>query len=193
MKIYPDEFKWKEKMDRIPRALQEREFAALDNLTLQQGFKITKTGTDKHGKYAEVSVRPGTSMQAVNQYLEDMAVSALTVRPEDIESIYGKSIVTLGMSRKVLYDGDSDVAMLTPEELQPALDRLQVSSQFGGPVSEEVEQWIEMDLLNEGYLTDEQVASHDAWLSPPAPAAPRPYDGGEDWTPNNLADEWGDQ
>ena len=193
MKVYPSELVWNEKLASIPKAQRERQFRDMDRLFHSQGFKVVGQGEDRHGHYAEVAIRPGTSMQAVNQFLEDYAVSALTVRPEDVEPIYGKSIVTLGMKRKLEYDGDSDVAMLQPDELVTALDRLRVSSQFGGPVSEEIEDFIEMDLQNEGYLSQSDVDQHNAWMNPPAPQPAIPFDGGEDWNPDTSVDEWADQ
>jgi len=199
VKIYPSEFAWAEKIKNIPKALREKEFAKQERLFFQQGFKAVGQGEDRNGHWVEILIRPGTTLQAVNTMLAEYSTAAVTVQPEDVEPLYGRNIMTLGMKRKLEYDGNACVSMLEPSELVDALDNLRVTAQFGGgPVSEEVEQFIEMDLFNEGYITDQEVASHDRWLNPTA--SPSSVIGafdnigdGEDWKPDTSVDEWADQ
>jgi hypothetical protein len=209
MKIYPSELTWREKLKGIPKAQHEREFQKMNDLFYKQGFKVVDDGVDRHGHFVEVAIRPGTKIQAVNQLLEDYAASAVTVRPEDIEPILGRSIVTLGMRRKLEYDGDHSVSMLEPSELVDALDALRGQAQFpGGPLpTEEVEQFIVDDLVSQGYISERDAASMDAWLNPvPEPLGLKGVgrrDGitdafevgrdGEDWAPDTSVDEWADQ
>jgi hypothetical protein len=214
MKIYPNELVWNEKLSKIPKARHEKEFAAMDRLFYQQGFKVSSSGNDKHGHYVEVDIKPGTTLQAVNQMLEDYSASAVTVRPEDFEPLYGKNIMTLGMRRKIEFDGDYSVSMLEPSELVGALDSLRVSSQFGGvssqfgaEVSGDMEQFIVDDLQNEGYISQKEVDAMDRWLNPtPEPMGLQGLgrrDGiadafevgsdGENWAPDTSVDEWRDQ
>src|SRR4030081_2991777 len=100
MKIYANEHMWNEKLAKTPKALREKEFGEMDRLFYQQGFKVSGSGEGKHGHFVEVDIKPGTTMQAVQQLLTDYAASAVTVRTDDLEPLYGRSVTTLGMRRK---------------------------------------------------------------------------------------------
>jgi hypothetical protein len=208
LKIYPNEHYWAEKLSKVPKARLEKEFEKMDALFYQQSFKVSSSGNDKNGHYVEVDIKPGTTMQAVQQLLTDYAASAVTVRTNDLEPLYGRSVTTLGMRRKLEFDGDYSVAMLEPEELVGALDNLRIKAQFsGGEVpTGELEEFIVDDLVNEGFISARDAASMDLWLNP----APEPLgllgfrrDGiadayevgidGEDWRPDTSVDEWADQ
>lgn len=167
MRIYPDPEKWQEKLSKVPLPLRNKALLELDAVYLERGFKPRGNfSKDANGTYCDIDIRPGTTLQQVHDFLGDFSVAAVTVEPEDIEKIWGKNPVSLGVRRylEIVGSQEGGVQLLEPDNLADALVTARQRS-WGNPNGDESGHGlITDDLVMNGMLDFKEENATDKWL-----------------------------
>jgi hypothetical protein len=200
MRIYPDPQKWADKINSVPMPLRAKALNELDAAYLARGFKARGNGKDANGNWIDVDIKPGTDLAKVYEFLQTTDAAAITLEPEDIERMWGKNPVSLGIRRHLEINGTKEFELLEPDQLADALTHARYRSYGSADPDETAMQFATDDLVAAGFLDERETAAVDAWLEPhPDPMGLKigergRYSGDDmgEFTPDfEVEEEWG--
>jgi hypothetical protein len=156
VRLYPDQNKWQERINKVPSPLRQKALKDLDRAYTSRGFKPRSNGQDANGFYFEVDIRPGTDLAQVYDFLESTDTAAITVEPVDVERIYGKHPGTLGLRRAIEINGAASqgLELVEPSAMADALAAAGGIDWSGFIDDAAVEQFITNDLIHNGLLSE---------------------------------------
>jgi hypothetical protein len=166
VKVYIDPEKLKKQFDAVPAPLRRKAVEDYDRAATARGFRCVRNCKDENGQYADVEIRPGTSLQDVYSFLKDFNAAAVTLDAHDVPRILGKNIVSLGMSRELISSGPAacGLELIEPDELANSIDEARRAMWRSQPTDLDGEEFVTSDLVNEGYLSQDEVTAQDDWL-----------------------------
>src|ERR1700694_2807269 len=118
VRIFPDFKKIAVKIEAIPAPLRSKELDTLDERYKGMGIKHRSNGIDRDGnRFIDCDIRPGTSLQSLYEFFQISDTAAIDLEAADVEAIYGKNVVSLGIRRYLELKGTQDVQRLEPDQL----------------------------------------------------------------------------
>ena len=168
MRLYIDPEKIAAKLKEIPIPLRAKALNELDDVYKARGFKSRSSGQDNVGHYVDVDLRPGTDMAKVYEFLNTAYVAAVTIEPDDIEKMWGKNPVSLGLRRSIELNGvkAAGLELVEPDALADALTAARVQSwgNNDGEIDATAHQFATDDLVQAGFLDERETNAVDEWL-----------------------------
>lgn len=166
VRCYPNFEAIAEKLKKVPAPLRQKALEQLDERYEQLGFRCVGEGQDKNGKFLRVAIKPGTNIQRVYEFLNESDTAAVSVDPDDIERMWGKSPVSLAMQHNLEFNGASNLELLEPDQLAEALNTARIQTMNGSAVDADTDWFTTKLMVNEGMLSEAEVNAVDAWLEP---------------------------
>jgi hypothetical protein len=165
VRIFPDFEKLAARLKDIPAPLRSKQLNTLDARFEGMGIRHRSNGIDKDGnRYVDCDIRPGTSLQQIYEFCQVSDTAAVDLEPADVEAIYGKNPVSLGMRRYLEIQGTQDVQRLEPDRLTDALLSVRQKSWGSGEPDEVSDRFAAEDLVMQGHLSQAEADSVDDFL-----------------------------
>jgi hypothetical protein len=166
VRIFPDFEKLAARLKDIPAPLRSKQLNTLDARFEGMGIRHRSNGIDKDGnRYVDCDIKRGTSLQQLYEFFQVSDTACVDLEPSDVEAIYGKNPVSLGMRRYLELQGTQEVQRLEPDQLTEALAHVRQRSWGSGEeVDATTEGFCVDDLIMNGHISQTEADATDRFL-----------------------------